>query len=119
VFDYHDGDMYWCAADVGWVTGHSYIVYGPLANGATTLMFEGVPNYPDASRLWAVARRARGRGLGRTLLLGLLGVFRAAGLTHAELSVHGGNRGALRLYESVGMSAVSHSERWEKQLAGA
>lgn len=67
----------------------------------------------------AVARRARGRGLGRTLLLGLLGVFRAAGLTHAELSVHGGNRGALRLYESVGMSAVSHSERWEKQLAGA
>jgi acetyl-CoA synthetase len=54
VFDYHDGDMYWCTADVGWVTGHSYIVYGPLANGATTLMFEGVPNYPDASRLWQV-----------------------------------------------------------------
>ena len=47
VFDYHDGDVYWCTADVGWVTGHSYIVYGPLANGATTLMFEGVPNYPD------------------------------------------------------------------------
>jgi acetyl-CoA synthetase len=46
VFDYHDGDIYWCTADVGWVTGHSYIVYGPLANGATTLMFEGVPNYP-------------------------------------------------------------------------
>jgi acetyl-CoA synthetase len=54
VFDYHDGDMYWCAADVGWVTGHSYIVYGPLANGATTLMFEGVPTYPDASRFWQV-----------------------------------------------------------------
>ncbi len=54
VFDYHDGDIYWCTADVGWVTGHSYIIYGPLANGATTLMFEGVPNYPDASRCWQV-----------------------------------------------------------------
>jgi acetyl-CoA synthetase len=54
VFDYHDGDIYWCTADVGWVTGHSYIVYGPLANGATTLMFEGVPNYPDSSRFWQV-----------------------------------------------------------------
>jgi|TARA_B100001059_G_scaffold40147_1_gene32390 acetyl-CoA synthetase len=54
IFDYHQGDIYWCSADVGWVTGHSYIVYGPLANGATTLMFEGVPNYPDASRFWQV-----------------------------------------------------------------
>ena len=54
VFDYHEGDIYWCTADVGWVTGHSYIVYGPLANGATTLMFEGVPNYPDNSRFWQV-----------------------------------------------------------------
>ena len=54
VFDYHDGDVYWCTADVGWVTGHSYILYGPLANGATTLMFEGVPNYPDNSRFWNV-----------------------------------------------------------------
>jgi len=54
VFNYNDGDVYWCTADVGWVTGHSYIVYGPLANGATTLMFEGVPNYPDASRFWQV-----------------------------------------------------------------
>ncbi|WP_028202422.1 acetate--CoA ligase [Paraburkholderia nodosa] len=54
VFDYHDGDVYWCTADVGWVTGHSYIVYGPLANGAITLMFEGVPNYPDSSRFWQV-----------------------------------------------------------------
>jgi acetyl-CoA synthetase len=54
VFDYHEGDVYWCTADVGWVTGHSYIVYGPLANGATTLMFEGVPNYPDAGRFWDV-----------------------------------------------------------------
>jgi len=54
VFDYHDGDVFWCTADVGWVTGHSYIVYGPLANGATTLMFEGVPNHPDNSRFWQV-----------------------------------------------------------------
>ena len=54
VFDYKDGEIYWCTADVGWVTGHSYIVYGPLANGATTLMFEGVPNYPDTSRFWQV-----------------------------------------------------------------
>jgi acetyl-CoA synthetase len=54
VFDYHDGDIYWCTADVGWVTGHSYIVYGPLCNGATVLMFEGVPTYPDASRFWQV-----------------------------------------------------------------
>jgi acetyl-CoA synthetase len=54
VFDYHDGDVYWCTADVGWVTGHSYIVYGPLANGATTLMFEGIPNYPSISRFWEV-----------------------------------------------------------------
>ena len=56
-FDYHDGDIYWCTADVGWVTGHSYIVYGPLANGATTLMFEGTPTYPDASRFWQVVEK--------------------------------------------------------------
>ncbi|WP_427875450.1 acetate--CoA ligase [Pelagimonas varians] len=57
VFDYKDGDVYWCTADVGWVTGHSYIVYGPLANGATTVMFEGVPTYPDASRFWQVCEK--------------------------------------------------------------
>ncbi|WP_212523892.1 acetate--CoA ligase [Actibacterium sp. MT2.3-13A] len=57
VFDYHDGDIFWCSADVGWVTGHSYIVYGPLANGATTLMFEGVPTWPDAGRFWAVCEK--------------------------------------------------------------
>jgi len=56
-FDYHDGDIFWCTADVGWVTGHSYIVYGPLANGATTVMFEGVPTYPDAGRFWAVCQK--------------------------------------------------------------
>ena len=56
-FDYHDGDVFWCTADVGWVTGHSYIVYGPLANGATTLMFEGVPTFPDAGRFWEVCAK--------------------------------------------------------------
>lgn len=56
-FDYHDGDIFWCTADVGWVTGHSYIVYGPLANGATTVMFEGVPTYPDASRFWQICEK--------------------------------------------------------------
>jgi acetyl-CoA synthetase len=59
IFDYHDGDIFWCTADVGWITGHSYIVYGPLANGATTLMFEGVPNYPDPSRFWQVIDKHR------------------------------------------------------------
>ena len=54
IFNYKSGDIYWCTADIGWVTGHSYIIYGPLANGATTIMFEGVPNYPDASRFWQV-----------------------------------------------------------------
>jgi acetyl-CoA synthetase len=54
VFDYHDGDIFWCTADIGWITGHSYIVYGPLLNGATSVMFEGVPNYPDASRFWQI-----------------------------------------------------------------
>jgi acetyl-CoA synthetase len=57
VFDYKDGEIYWCTADVGWITGHSYIVYGPLANGATSLIFEGVPNYPDASRFWQVVEK--------------------------------------------------------------
>jgi len=59
VFDYHEGDIYWCTADVGWVTGHTYIVYGPLANGATTVMFEGVPTWPDASRFWQVCDKHR------------------------------------------------------------
>ena len=63
VFDYHDGDIYWCTADVGWVTGHSYIVYGPLANGATTLMFEGVPNYPTIVAVLGGDRQAQGQHL--------------------------------------------------------
>ncbi len=61
IFDYHDGDVYWCTADIGWVTGHSYIVYGPLANGATTIMFEGIPTYPDAGRFWEVVDKYKVR----------------------------------------------------------
>jgi acetyl-CoA synthetase len=57
VFDLRDDDVYWCTADIGWVTGHSYMVYGPLANGATTVMFEGVPNYPTHSRFWEIVDR--------------------------------------------------------------
>ena len=57
VFDIHDGDVYFCTADIGWVTGHSYVVYGPLCNGATTLMFEGVPTYPDAGRFWKIVEK--------------------------------------------------------------
>ena len=57
VFDYQDNDIYWCTADIGWITGHSYIVYGPLANKATTMMFEGVPNYPDFGRFWQVVEK--------------------------------------------------------------
>ena len=57
VFDYHPGDVYWCTADIGWVTGHSYIVYGPMANRAITMMFEGVPNYPDFGRFWQIVAK--------------------------------------------------------------
>ena len=57
VFDIHDGDVYFCTADIGWVTGHSYVVYGPLCNGATTLMFEGVPTFPDAGRFWKIVEK--------------------------------------------------------------
>ena len=57
IFDYHEGDIYWCTADIGWVTGHSYILYGPLCNGATSVMFEGVPNYPTYSRFWQVVEK--------------------------------------------------------------
>ena len=57
IFNYKPNDIYWCTADIGWVTGHSYIIYGPLANGATTIMFEGVPNYPDSSRWWQIVDR--------------------------------------------------------------
>ena len=61
VFDYHDGDIYCCAADIGWVTGHSYIIYGPLANGATTVMFESIPNYPDPGRYWQMIEEVEGQ----------------------------------------------------------
>ena len=60
IFDYRDEDIYWCTADIGWITGHSYIVYGPLASGATSLMFEGVPNYPKPDRFWELVEKYQG-----------------------------------------------------------
>ena len=81
VFDYHDGDIYWCTADVGWVTGHSYIVYGPLANGATTLMFEGVPDYSRVSRFWEVIDKHQVNTFytAPTAIRSLMGARRGAG----------------------------------------
>ena len=63
IFDYHEEDIHFCTADIGWVTGHSYIVYGPLSNGATSLMFEGVPTYPNPGRFWSICREAQGKYL--------------------------------------------------------
>jgi acetyl-CoA synthetase len=96
VFDYRDGEIYWCTADVGWVTGHSYIVYGPLANGATTVMFEGVPNYPDPSRFWQVVDKHK------------IGIFYTAPtairalMREGEEHVRKTSRKSLRLLGTVG-----------------
>ena len=96
VFDYHDGDIYWCTADVGWVTGHTYIVYGPLANGATTLMFEGIPNYPDASRCWQIVDKHQVNIFytAPTALRALMGM--------GNEFVQATNRSSLRILGSVG-----------------
>ena len=96
VFDYREGDVYWCTADVGWVTGHSYIVYGPLANGATTLMFEGVPNYPSTSQFWEIVDKHKVNILytAPTAIRALM----AAG----EDAVRKTSRASLRLLGSVG-----------------
>src|SRR4029077_9351796 len=96
IFDYHDGDIYWCTADVGWVTGHSYIVYGPLANGATTVMFEGVPNYPDASRFWQVVDNHK-----VTLFSTAPTAIRAL-MREGEAPVKKTSRASLRLLGTVG-----------------
>ena len=112
VFDYHDGDIYWCTADVGWVTGHSYIVYGPLANGATTLMFEGVPNYPDASRLWQVVDKHK------------VTIFYTAP-TAIRALMRGGNapvkktsRSSLRILATVGEPINPEAWDWYYQVVG-
>jgi len=112
VFDYHDGDIYWCTADVGWVTGHSYIVYGPLANGATTLMFEGVPNYPDASRFWQVVDKHKVNTFytAPTAIRALMGV--------GDDYVTRTSRKSLKLLGSVGEPINPEAWEWYYHVVG-
>jgi len=112
VFDYHEGDVYWCTADVGWVTGHSYIVYGPLANGATTLMFEGVPNYPSVSRFWEVIDKYHVNIFytAPTAIRSLM----AAG----EAPVKRTSRASLRLLGSVGEPINPEAWEWYHRVVG-
>jgi acetyl-CoA synthetase len=112
VFDYHDGDIYWCTADVGWVTGHSYILYGPLANGATTLMFEGVPNYPSTSRFWEVIDKHQ------------VNIFYTAPTAIRALMQQGDgpvkktSRKSLRLLGSVGEPINPEAWEWYHRVVG-
>ncbi len=112
VFDYHDGDIYWCTADVGWVTGHSYIVYGPLANGATTLMFEGVPNFPNAGRFWDVVDKHKVNIFytAPTAIRSLMG----AGNDHVERT----SRKSLRILGSVGEPINPEAWEWYYNVVG-
>jgi acetyl-CoA synthetase len=112
VFDYHDGDMYWCAADVGWVTGHSYIVYGPLSNGATTLMFEGVPTYPDSSRFWQVVDKHR-----VNILYTAPTAIRAL-MREGDAPVKRCSRKSLRLLGSVGEPINPEAWEWYYHVVG-
>ena len=112
IFDYHEGDIYWCTADVGWVTGHSYIVYGPLANGATTLMFEGVPNYPDASRFWQVVDK-HGVNIfytAPTAIRALMGL--------GDDYVRSTSRNSLRLLGTVGEPINPEAWEWYYRVVG-
>ncbi|MGE0775909.1 MAG: acetate--CoA ligase, partial [Sphingomonadaceae bacterium] len=112
IFDYRPGDIYWCAADIGWVTGHSYVVYGPLANGATTLMFEGVPNYPDFSRFWQVVDKYK------------VNIFYAAPTALRALMREGDawvkktSRSSLRLLGSVGEPINPEAWLWYHKVVG-
>ena len=112
VFDYHDGDVYWCTADVGWVTGHSYILYGPLANGAITLMFEGVPTYPDSSRFWQVIEKHK------------VNIFYTAPTAIRALMREGADpvkkhdRSSLRLLGSVGEPINPEAWMWYHEVVG-
>ncbi len=112
VFDYQEGDIYWCTADVGWITGHSYIVYGPLANGATTLMFEGIPTYPDASRCWQVIDKHQ------------VNVFYTAPTALRQLMaqgdefVTGSSRSSLHLLGSVGEPINPEAWDWYHRVVG-
>lgn len=112
VFDYHEGDVYWCTADVGWVTGHSYIVYGPLANGATSLIFEGVPNYPDASRFWQVIDKHQ-VNIFYTAPTALRALMR-----EGEGPVKATNRSSLRLLGSVGEPINPEAWEWYFNVVG-
>ncbi|MGK9166776.1 acetate--CoA ligase [Inquilinus limosus] len=112
VFDYHDGDIYWCTADVGWVTGHSYIVYGPLANGATTLMFEGVPNYPDTSRFWQVVDKHK-VNIFYTAPTAIRALMR-----DGEGPVKKTSRASLRLLGSVGEPINPEAWLWYHRVVG-
>ncbi len=112
VFDYHDGDIYWCTADVGWVTGHTYIVYGPLANGATTLMFEGIPNYPDASRCWQIVDKHQVNIFytAPTALRALMGM--------GNEFVQATKRSSLRILGSVGEPINPEAWEWYYHIVG-
>ncbi|MBC8036835.1 MAG: acetate--CoA ligase [Rhizobiales bacterium] len=112
VFDYHDGDIYWCTADVGWVTGHSYIVYGPLANGATTLMFEGIPNYPTNSRFWEVIDKHKVNTFytAPTAIRALMGA--------GEAPVKRTSRKSLKLLGSVGEPINPEAWEWYHRVVG-
>ena len=112
VFDYRPGQVYWCAADIGWVTGHSYIVYGPLANGATTLMFEGVPNWPDASRIWQVVDRHQVDIL-YTAPTALRALMREGDAFVAKTS-----RKSLKLLGTVGEPINPEAWRWYHEVVG-
>ncbi|PZW41986.1 acetate--CoA ligase [Pseudomonas sp. URMO17WK12:I2] len=112
VFDYHDGDIYWCSADVGWVTGHSYIVYGPLANGATSLIFEGVPNYPDTSRFWQVIDKHQ-VNIFYTAPTALRALMR-----EGEAPVQKTSRSSLRLLGSVGEPINPEAWEWYFKVVG-
>ena len=113
VFDYHDGDIYWCTADVGWVTGHTYIVYGPLANGATTLMFEGVPNYPDVSRFWRVIDKHK-VNIFYTAPTALRSLMQAG-----DKPVKKTKRTSLRLLGSVGEPINPEAWNWYYNIVGS
>jgi acetyl-CoA synthetase len=112
VFDYHPGEIYWCTADVGWVTGHSYIVYGPLANGATTLMFEGVPNYPDNSRFWQVVDKHQ-VNIFYTAPTALRALMR-----DGDAPVKSTSRKSLRLLGSVGEPINPEAWLWYHRVVG-
>jgi len=112
VFDYHDGDVYWCTADVGWVTGHSYIVYGPLANGAVTLMFEGVPTWPDSSRFWQVVEKHK-VNIFYTAPTAIRALMR-----EGEAPVRGCDRSSLRLLGSVGEPINPEAWMWYHEVVG-